>query len=441
MEERKHTSGSVEVACRVRKRRGTAEKTAAEKRKLQASGTVGTAVQETVAKASETAAAKPVVQKKTVQNSVTVPLEENSAVEASATCDGKTRVAAYCRVSTMTDEQEGSIETQKQAYEKIIHENPDYELAGIYADRGISGGSTKKRVQFQKMMQDCRDGKVDLVLTKSISRFARNLADTLECIRELKELGIPVHFDREGIDTMDPSSDMLLGMLAAVAQEEINNLSQNVKWAYEKSNAKGNPRSTASYGYRKYMDGETCVWKICEPEARRIRLAFEMAERGEVIWKIVRALQEMEDREGTGIIWERSRLRDYLRDEVYIGNRVTGKYVIADCLQKKLVKNRGDHPMYYLEGHHEALVKKEQFERVQENLKNGVNTSPRDEDIPDRYRSEAWKFRHGKKEQNNNTAIFQGLRGCCSNKGKGALKNGEKCVYGRCRCHNCGKGS
>lgn len=439
MEERNHTPGSVEVTCRMRKRRGTTEKTTTEKRKPQANKTVGTAAQETAVKASETAAAKPVVQRKTVQNSVTVPLEENTAAEISAAGDGKTRVAAYCRVSTMTDEQEGSIETQKQAYEKIIRENPDYELAGIYADRGISGGSTKKRVQFQKMMQDCRDGKVDLVLTKSISRFARNLADTLECIRELKELGIPVHFDREGIDTMDPSSDMLLGMLAAVAQEEINNLSQNVKWAYEKSNAKGNPKSTASYGYRKYMDGETCVWKICEPEAKRIRLAFDMAERGEAIWKIVKALQELEEQERTGIIWERSRLRDYLRNDVYIGNRVTGRYVVADCLQKKLVKNRGDHPMYYLEGHHEALVSVEQFERVQENLRNGANEPSKDEDIPERYRSESWKAKHGWKVKNNNTAIFQGLRGCCSNKGKGALKDGEKCVYGRSRCYNCGK--
>ncbi|MCD8075194.1 MAG: recombinase family protein [Lachnospiraceae bacterium] len=441
MEEKNHTLGSVEVTCRVRKRRGTAEKAAAEKRRLQASGSVGTAGQETAAKASETAAAKPVVQRKTVQNIVTVPLEENTAAEASAACDGKTRVAAYCRVSTMTDEQEGSIETQKQAYEKMIRENPDYELAGIYADRGISGGSTKKRVQFQKMMQDCRDGKVDLVLTKSISRFARNLADTLECIRELKELGIPVHFDREGIDTMDPSSDMLLGMLAAVAQEEINNLSQNVKWANDKSCSKGNPKSAASYGYRKYMDGDTCVWEICEPEAKRIRLAFDMAERGEVIWKIVKALQELEDAEGTGMVWERGRLKGYLRNEVYLGNIVTGKYVTVDCLHKKLVKNKGDHPMYHLEGHHEAIVSKEQFDRVQENLKNGVNNPSRDEEIPDRYRSEAWKMKHGWKGINRNTEIFQRLWGCCSNKGKGALKDGEKCVYGRCRCYNCGKQS
>lgn len=157
----------------------------------------------------------------------------------------KLRTAAYCRVSTMSEEQEESLETQKRAYEVKIEQDSDLVLADIYADRGISGGSTRKRMEFQRMMQDCRDGKIDLVMTKSISRFARNLADTLECIRELKALGIPVHFDREGINTMDTSSDMTLGILAAVAQEEINNMSQNIKWALEKSSSQGNPKTPA----------------------------------------------------------------------------------------------------------------------------------------------------------------------------------------------------
>ncbi|MCD8048465.1 MAG: recombinase family protein [Clostridia bacterium] len=351
----------------------------------------------------------------------------------------KLRVAAYCRVSTLSEEQEESFETQKAAYEAIIDKNPDMELAGIYADRGVSGGDIKKRKQFLKMMQDCRDGKIDMIMTKSISRFARNLADTLECIRELKGLGIPVRFDREGIDTMNPSGDMLLGMLAAVAQEEINSMSRNIKWAQLKSWEKGNPKHFASYGYRVYMVGDVCLWGICEPEAERIRLAFEMAEKGERYWKIVCALQEMEEREKTGIVWDQVRLRRYLTDRAYIGDRITGKTVCVDCFHKKTVRNNGKYPKYYMEGHHEPLVSKERFERVGENIKSGVMKAPPNEERPERCRSAEWKKKNGLKEVNNNKEIYEQSRGCCTEKGKGALKDGEKCVYGRCKCYGCTK--
>ncbi len=287
------------------------------------------------------------------------------------------------------------------------------------------------------MMQDCRDGKIDLVMTKSISRFARNLADTLECVRELKSLGIPVHFDKEGIDTMDPSGDMLLGMLAAVAQEEINNMSQNIKWAHIKSWEQGNPKQFAAYGYRMYMVGDTCEWGICEPEAERIRLAFDMTDKCEKFWKILCALQEMEDCDGTGIIWTQQRLHRYLTDKSYIGDRITGKSVSVDCLHGKTIRNKGDYPMYYVEEHHKPLVSREQFERVQENLISGRMKSNSTEEKPDRYRSTAWQLKHGLKEPNNNRKIFSQLRGCCTEKGKGAIKDGEKCLYGCCRCHGC----
>ncbi|MCD8085652.1 MAG: recombinase family protein [Clostridiales bacterium] len=350
----------------------------------------------------------------------------------------KLRIAAYCRVSTLHEEQEESFETQKRAYEEKLAEAPDLILAGIYADRGISGGSIQNRAGFQRMMQDCRDGKIDLVMAKSISRFARNLADTLACIRELRSLGISVQFDREGIDTMDPSSDMLLGMLAAVAQEELNNMSQNIKWAHVKSWEEGNPKQVAAYGYRVYMVGDRCEWGVCEPEAERIRLAFDMAGKGEKFWKILRALQEMEDRDGTGIVWEQQRLHRYLTDSVYVGDRIAGKNVSVDCLHKKTVKNRGAYPMYYIEGHHEPLVSRERFALVQENMKSGgMKADRKEEKPPDRYRSAAWKRKHGLKEANNNQKIFSRLRGCCTERGKGAVKDGEECFYGRHRCHGC----
>lgn len=360
-----------------------------------------------------------------------------AAAEPESVEKKKIRAAAYCRVSTLSEEQECSLETQKRAYEVKITEDPDLELAGIYSDRGISGGSIKKRLGFQKMMQDCRDGKIDLVMTKSISRFARNLADTLECIRELKGLGIPVHFDKEGIDTMDPASDMTLGMLAAVAQEEINNMSQNIKWALEKSSSQGNPKTPACYGYRKFMDGEKCVWKICEPEKERLQLAFDMADRGERYWKILRALQKMEDEDGTGILWSQQLLLRYLRNITYTGDLISGKTVTVDCLHGKTIKNNGEYPMYYLEGHHEAIVPREQFEQVQEKIKSKELSADRYEAIPERYRNGEWKKRYGIKVENKNGEIYNQLRGCCSNGAKGELKDGEKCLYGRCRCYNC----
>ncbi|MCD8160971.1 MAG: recombinase family protein [Clostridiales bacterium] len=349
----------------------------------------------------------------------------------------KIRVAAYCRVSTLNEEQEESFETQKAAYENLIDSSPNMELAGIYADHGISGGSIKKRKQFQRMMQDCRDGKIDLVMTKSISRFARNLADTLECIRELKGLGIPVHFDKEGIDTMDPSSDLTLGMLAAVAQEEINNMSQNIKWAHRKSWEQGNPKQCAAYGYRMYMVGDSCEWGICEPEAERIRLAFDMVEKEEKYWKILSALQELEDRDGTGIVWNQQRLHRYLIDVSYIGDRITGKTVSVDCLHGKTIRNKGDYPMYYLEGHHEPIVSREQFERTQEIMKSGRLKGDWTQERPESYKSVAWQLKNGRMKPNNNQEIFARLRGCCTKRGKGAIKDGEKCLYGRCKCYGC----
>ena len=189
------------------------------------------------------------------------------------------RVAAYCRVSTLSEEQELSYETQCTYYNNLVSSDPSMELVGVYGDRGCSGVMMKSRPQFLKMMQDCMDGKIDYVIVKSVSRFARNLADCLDSVRKLKIIGIPVLFEREGIDTMDERAEMLLSMLAAIAQEESNSLSMNIKWAFEKRQENGIAARRVPYGYRRValLQKGDSEWEIYTPEAKRIKLMSTMA--------------------------------------------------------------------------------------------------------------------------------------------------------------------
>jgi site-specific DNA recombinase len=280
------------------------------------------------------------------------------------------RVAVYCRVSTLAESQEESFETQCAAYEKMISNDPKLLLVRVYGDRGISGATMKHRPEFMQMMEDCEGGKIDLIMTKSISRFARNLADCMDTVRRLRELGISVLFEREGIDTMSGSGEMLLSVLASIAQEEINNMSQNIRWASERNNALGNPTTPARYGYRKKREGAKHIWVIHEPEARRVRYAFEKAEQGWKYYKIRQGLDAMEVTEGTGVKWTQARLYGMLRSENYIGDILTGKRFTPDYLQKRSLPNKGQRPQYYIEGHHEAIIDKELFRRVAERIKN-----------------------------------------------------------------------
>ena len=280
------------------------------------------------------------------------------------------RVAVYCRVSTLSDAQEESYETQQNAYKKMISADPNLVLVNIYGDHGISGTTAKHRPAFQEMLQDCRNGKTDLIMTKSISRFARNLADCMEAIRQLRELGIPVLFEREGIDTMTTSGELLLSVLASIAQEEINNMSQNLRWSQDRNNAAGNPVIGARYGYRKERDGTKHKWIIYEPEARRVRFAFQKADEEWECRQILCGLDSMEAAEETGVKWTYARLYGMLRSETYIGDILTNKRFKPDYLQKRSMLNRGQRPQYYIEGHHAPIIEKSQFERVGERIQN-----------------------------------------------------------------------
>jgi len=282
---------------------------------------------------------------------------ENRALSAPLRDESKIqRVAAYCRVSTLQEEQADSYVTQCEYYRRIIAANPKLELADVYGDHGISGLSTTKRPEFLRMMKDCMDGKIDRIMTKSISRFARNLADCVDCVRALKEKGIPVFFEKEGFSSTDEGCEFILSMLATMAQEEVNSLSQNIRWSLEHRNASGDPSRVARYGYRRVSDANgKKVWRIEAREAKRVRLAFQLALQGQCYRMIITALDNMEIKEGSDARWTRARVYGILKSEVYIGDILTNKCYKPDYLSKRVVKNTGQRTQYYIEGHHECL--------------------------------------------------------------------------------------
>ena len=273
----------------------------------------------------------------------------------------KKRVAAYCRVSTAMEEQEGSYETQVSYYRNLITSNPQYTLVEVYGDQGASGRTVRHRPEFQRMIQDCEAGKIDLILSKSISRFARNLPDCVSIIRKLCKLGVGVYFEKEALDTLAPNTELLLNCLAAIAEEESTSIGQNLRWAHDKRNEAGKPCRLTPYGYRKDADKD---WVIEPSEARRVVLAFGMANRGECYHAIREALNALETEENTGRIWKQGTIGFIFRNEAYCGDILTNKYYSAAGHRMK--KNNGERQQFYIEGHHPALVPRAVFERVNE---------------------------------------------------------------------------
>lgn len=288
------------------------------------------------------------------------------------------RAAAYCRVSTGMECQEGSYETQIQYYRELLSRHPDEELVEIYADEG-SGRSTQGRPAFRQMMQDCEAGRIDVIYTKSISRFSRNILDCVTAVRRLKELGIAVIFEREGIHTMQDWNELFFHIMAIAAEEESRSIGGNVKAAIESRHARGIPTGRPTYGYRRLnRDGD---WRIEESEARRVRYAFDQAAKG-VGYDVIRAgLDEMEREEKTGISWSRnrSRLPRMLKHIAYTGDYMTDAYYTAYTKKghRYSKRNTGERAQFYLEEHHEPIVSREQFERVQTLMRMGLLRSGR----------------------------------------------------------------
>ncbi len=288
------------------------------------------------------------------------------------------RVAAYARVSTLSEDQGESFETQCAYYEKLISSNPKMTLVGVYGDQGVSGLSTKGRTEFARMMQDCRDGKIDFVITRSVSRLSRNMAECVETVNFLKDLGIPVRFEKEGLTTTDPGSEMFFHVLATLAQEESGSISRRITWALERRAKIGDPARKCPYGYRKPTDeekaeNEDCrAWVFDESESKRVKKAFEMAADIYPYDAILQQLDCIEDAEGTNVRWTHERLYHMLRSEVYRGDVLTHKTYGVDYVTRKRAVNRGERTQYYVHDHHEPMVPVEMYERVQSLMDAGL---------------------------------------------------------------------
>ena len=277
------------------------------------------------------------------------------------------RTAAYCRVSTDSDDQELSFEAQVNAYTDKIMSNPEWSLAGIFADEGISGTQAYKRKDFMKMIRMCRQGKIDQIITKSVSRFARNTVDCLTYIRELKALGIPVIFEKEGLNTMHMTSEIYISMHGIFAQSESESLSGNVKWGKQKSAEKGNV--AISYknflGYRQGEDGKP---EIVPEEAETVQFIYERYLEGDSISLIKQKLEELRILSPTGKqTWSTTTIQSILRNEKYKGDALLCKTYVADCISKKKCKNT-DRPQYYVQNNHPAIIPREVFDRVQQEM-------------------------------------------------------------------------
>lgn len=283
-------------------------------------------------------------------------------------------VAAYARVSTEKEEQEDSFERQVEHYTKLITSNPEWQFGGIYADPGITGTRAEKRPDFMRMIADCRAGKIDRIYVKSISRFARNTVDALNYIRELKDLGIGIQFESENIDTLSPGGEVLLTILAAMAEQESRTMSTNIKWAYQKKFEKGEViiNTGTVLGYRKAASG---AYEIVEDEAKIVRRIFREYVYGMSVPQIARRLEAdgFKTKRGSNT-WRPNAVLGILKNEKYSGNAILGKTYKPDVLSKRRIKNDGTvAPMYYAENTHPAIISKELFDLAQDEMQRRID--------------------------------------------------------------------
>lgn len=285
-----------------------------------------------------------------------------------STHDGKKRVAAYCRVSTDSEEQLNSYEAQKSYYTQKIEESSDWEMAEIYADEGISGTSMKKRTEFKKMITACKRGHIDLIITKSLSRFARNTVDCLETVRLLKANGIGVYFEKENINTLTESSEFLITLFSGFAQAESESLSKNVAWGWRKSAEAGNVyfQYKRMLGYRKGTDGQP---EIVPEEAKIIRRIYRRYLAGCSLGQIKQELEQDNIPTAQKVErWSSAVIHNILTNEKYMGDALLQKTYITDCISKKVKKNMGERPMYYVENNHPAIIPRETFDQAQKEM-------------------------------------------------------------------------
>ena len=272
-------------------------------------------------------------------------------------------VAAYARVSMESERLQHSLSAQVSYYSSLIQQNPAWEYAGVYADDGITGTKTNDRTEFNRMIADCEAGKIDIILTKSISRFARNTVDLLNAVRHLKELGISVQFEKEHIDSLSEDGELMLTLLASFAQEEVRSLSDNVKWGTRKRFEKGIPNGRFQiYGYR--WDGDHLV---VEPEeAKIVKLIYDNFLNGLSAESTEKQLEEMGVKSYKGQHFGNTSIRQILGNITYTGNLLFQKEYTVDPISKKSRKNQGELPQYWVENTHEAIIPMEVYQAVQE---------------------------------------------------------------------------
>ena len=279
-------------------------------------------------------------------NIIKIPAKQQIGNKATKEEVKKLRVAAYCRVSTDNEEQAGSYETQVSHYREFISANPEWILVDVYADEGISATNTKKRDDFNRMIDDCKKGIIDMIFTKSISRFARNTVDCLNYIRMLKDINIPVFFEKENINTMDAKGEVLITIMASLAQQESESISKNVKLGLQYRYQHGKVLLNSKYflGYDKDEDGNLVV---NPKEAEVVKRIFLEYLQGSSCQKIAKGLER------DGILtargnprWHDSTIRKILENEKYMGDALLQKTYTVDFLNKKRVKNNGIVPQY-----------------------------------------------------------------------------------------------
>ena len=277
------------------------------------------------------------------------------------------KVAAYARVSKNTERTMHSMSAQISYYNSLIQKNSEWEFAGIYSDEAITGTSAERRPGFMKLIEDCETGKIDIVLTKSISRFARNTVDLLDAVRHLKKRGVAVNFEKDNIDSLTTDGELMLTILASYAQEEVQAMSENIRWTIQKQFKKGQLNGCCRFlGYRWYDEEKTLL--VVPEEAELVRRIFKMYESGSSLQQICRALTNEGIPGIRGGKWEKTSISQILQNITYTGNLLLQKTYSQDPITKKSKKNKGERPQYYSEKAHEAIIDMETFQAVQKRL-------------------------------------------------------------------------
>ena len=276
------------------------------------------------------------------------------------------RVAAYCRVSTDDDEQLGSFESQKLYYEQKIASNKDWVNAGIFADEAVTGTKTDKRSGFQDMIAHCNNGEIDMILTKSISRFARNTVDTLNYVRMLRDRNIAIFFEKENINTLDMNGELLLTIMSSLAQQEVESLSQNVKMGLQMKMKRGELISfNGCYGYDYHTEDKSIT--VNEEEAEIVRMIYDMYLEGYGTTTIAKRLMELGIKNKKGeVSWHTHGVMGMIKNEKYKGDILLGKTFTTDPISKRRLANMGEENQYYLRDHHEPIVSREIWDKAEE---------------------------------------------------------------------------